>query len=212
MFKVSGLSCYRNEQELFSNLTFELGSGSLLVVIGTNGSGKSSLLKILAGLLLPKTGKLYWKEEPLSLMNAYFLSDLIYLGHATGISLALTPFENLKCESSLKDEAIKSILNKWGLSGFSHKPCYTLSAGLKQKVALARLGLTSAKLWLLDEPFTALDKSGQALFLEHLSCHLRNKGMAVIASHVPIDLKENFYTHKTLMLQKHNSILDNTVC
>lgn len=212
MLEVTRLNSIRSERELFSNLTFSVSEGQWIWIKGANGSGKSSLLKILAGLL-PTAGMLKWQARLITRFDHNFLQDMLYLGHKPALHPALTPFENLKWLSSLHavptdiretiDCRIKSALKKMEVSTHQHFLCEQLSFGQRQRVALSRLWLGFSKLWILDEPCTGLDEEGQQRLEECLENHLMNGGLAVIASHTPL---------RTAMLPKQSIVLtSNTV-
>lgn len=187
MLKVNTLSCARDEQELFSNLTFEVMPGSGLVVSGSNGVGKSSLLKILTGLCLPSAGSFSWKGQNFRSGDPFFLSELLYIGHKIGIQSALTPLQNLKwlmgiaSKSAVPDVGLA--LEAVGLQGFEAVPCEVLSKGQCQRVALARLWLDPPICWILDEPFTALDEMGERLLHDRFLMHLKRGGILIVATH-----------------------------
>jgi heme exporter protein A len=182
----SNLECIREDQPLFSELNFAVNSGELLWVTGVNGAGKSSLLRIMAGLLLPAMGDVRWQQQLIAEMPTYN-NDMAYLGHKTGIKLGLTVIENLRLFNAMQSKAPKddmhNALVQLGLDGLQHRLTQTLSAGQKQRIALARLFLSKAKLWILDEPFTALDVTTIELLESKLKHHINNGGLVVLASH-----------------------------
>ena len=179
--KVQNLSCSRNQQLLFKNLNFELDRGEILHVRGANGSGKSSLLRILAQLLSPTQGTVVWQKQ----------KDLVYIGHQLGIKLELTVSENLKFMRNLANSQeieIDSILEQLNLNLLKHNFCYQLSAGQRQRVALARLLITKATSWILDEPFTSLDKTNIENLERLMLTHINNAGMIILTSHHNFEL------------------------
>ncbi len=180
-FVIDKLSCQRQDTVLFSDLCFQLDVSGMLLVEGANGSGKSSLLRLLAGLATPASGDILWHGKSIFNCAAKFNPHIHYLGHNNGLRLDLTVAENLR-------SADKEILSSLQLHKHTFSLARSLSAGQKRKVALAKLFSAQKKLWLLDEPLTALDAETQALFLSHLQEHLRQDGMAVISSHQPISL------------------------
>ena len=186
------LECIRDDRVLFSRLSFAVRPGEVLQVEGHNGSGKTSLLRIVCGLLLPSQGNVLWCGKPVSRAHADFLAELSYLGHHNGIKGELTPLENLHFAAtlSLRRPATdpSAVLARFALSGFEDVPCRTLSAGQNRRVGLARLLMTRGLLWVLDEPFSSLDRVGikdvEAIFEEHVS----NGGMIVLTTHHPVDI------------------------
>jgi len=178
-----GLCCERDHRVLFESLNVDVSAGEVLQIEGANGSGKTTLLRVLTGLSEATEGDVFWCGEPIRRVRDVYHREMQYLGHAAGIKQALTAQENLRWHAALKglvrDDEIDDVLAKVGLRGYEDVPCYTLSAGQQRRVNLARLYLLSAKLWILDEPFTAIDKSGvQAI--ETLLSHQAQKGGAVI--------------------------------
>ncbi len=171
------LYCERDDRVLFENLDLELHSGEIVQIEGRNGSGKTTLLRILSGLSSNFEGDIFWQGEPIGEVMESFLSELVYIGHQPGVSGQLTAEENLRwhcaLHPSLDPDRIAYAIESVGLRGFEDVPAYQLSAGQKRRIALARLYMSQAKLWILDEPFTAIDKLGvaakEALMLEHLS-------------------------------------------
>ncbi|WP_192035386.1 cytochrome c biogenesis heme-transporting ATPase CcmA [Halomonas sp. YLGW01] len=182
------LSCERDGRLLFRDLALAIGPGELVRVEGPNGSGKTTLLKILSGQLGDFEGELCWNGAPLSRVREAFLSQLLYLGHAPGIKGALTALENLAWYQALGGEtgseaARLAALRSVGLIGFEDLPVAQLSAGQQRRVALARLELTPRPLWILDEPFTAIDKAGVAALEQRLHAHVADGGSVVLTTH-----------------------------
>ncbi|SVB90936.1 uncharacterized protein METZ01_LOCUS243790, partial [marine metagenome] len=159
---VSDLTCQRGYNELFSNLSFELNSGEILRVSGANGSGKTSLLKILAGLNSAESGRLSINNNKVGSYD--YQSDIFYLGHLPALSPELHCKENLDYLTQLNsrgsDQALGEALTNVGLRNFEYEFAANLSAGQKRRVVLSALFITQSKVWLLDEPFTALDADG----------------------------------------------------
>ena len=186
------LTQVRGERRLFSNLSFEVNAGCTLWVRGENGSGKTSLLRTICGLSLPESGQILWNHGNIrELANAYRAS-LTWVGHLSGVKLDLTPLEHLQFESTRQKHSsgvsLIETLEQIGLQQHTHLPCRFLSQGQLRRVALARLWLSTTPLWILDEPFTALDESGILAVEASIQKHLKQGGVVVIASHRPPDL------------------------
>ena len=166
MFAAANLYCERDERVLFSHLSFSIAAGEVLQVQGANGSGKTTLLRILCGLNPEYAGELSWQGQAVQDIRETFSSRMFYLGHSPAINKTLTPLQNLRwyCASHgfSDDGAIHEALAELGLAGYDNIPCHQMSAGQQRRVSLARLLLSPADLWILDEPFTALDKRGVA--------------------------------------------------
>ena len=191
MLKVVDLRCERDDRILFSNLDFQLSPGQVLQIEGANGTGKTTLLRILAGLSRNYSGNIFWKERSLARRYADFRLDTFYFGHKPALKPELTPVENIGWRTCLRNEVmsiqqIEQALEQASLAGYEHVPCGQLSAGQHRRVALADLLLTRAPLWILDEPFTAIDKTGvqwiEALLRQHTVC----SGIIIITSHQPM--------------------------
>ncbi|MGI9211839.1 MAG: cytochrome c biogenesis heme-transporting ATPase CcmA [Methylococcaceae bacterium] len=192
--RARALECQRGDALLFSGISFELAPEQVLQVGGANGSGKTSLLRILAGLSRPVEGEVFWCGEDISHQRARYAAEMAYLGHHLGLKGELTVMENLKLGMAVygkpqTDEQTKSHLEQVGIRHKEDLPIRTLSAGQRQRVALARLLCAEARLWILDEPFTALDAHGVGLVQDLLNQHARHGGMAVITSHQPVTLE-----------------------
>jgi heme exporter protein A len=186
MLEAAGLECVRQQRKLFSGLSLRLGAGESLRVAGANGSGKTSLLRILCGLLLPDAGEVRWKGERIRSLREEYSKQTVYLGHAPAVKDELTPEENLAIAARLSGmevpvERIKSALARFQVPGAFVK---RLSQGQKRRAALARLCLSeTVPLWLLDEPFTALDAQGIGLLRELIEAHTRRGGMVAYTTH-----------------------------
>lgn len=194
LLTLENLSCERDERPLFSGLTAELRAGERVQVLGPNGAGKTTLLRTLAGIGQPARGHLRWRGEPVSACRWAFRQSLLYIGHAPGIKAALTPLENLAWYRALSAGSQAgnpvSALERVGLAGYEDTPCYQLSAGQLRRVALARLYLSQAPLWVLDEPFTAIDQRGVSELEQQLQAHTRDGGLVILTSHQDVRLPE----------------------
>lgn len=194
MLEAQDLACVRGDRRLFRGLTFEVATGTMLRVQGANGAGKTSLLRLLAGLGLPAAGEVRWLGEPLGRQREAYAAALLYLGHLVGLKDELTPAENLRVEAGLcgwpdADETrIGDALAWWGLERQAALPLRVLSAGQRRRAALARLQLASAPLWILDEPFTALDAQAVGRLVDVLEQHLVRGGLVVLTSHQEVPL------------------------
>lgn len=194
MLAARELFCERDDRVLFRNLNFDLKEGRVLQVQGSNGSGKTTLMRILCGLNDGYEGSIKWYGQEIEEQAAGFYSSLLYIGHRVGVSKVLTPIENLRWSCSLKqaisDEQIMAALKEVGLRGFEESPCYTLSAGQQQRVSLARLIISPARLWVLDEPFTALDSKGVAQLEELLKRQAQAGGSVMVTTHHSLSIPE----------------------
>jgi heme exporter protein A len=191
MLIASELACSRGERRLFSNLGFTLETGGCLHVRGENGTGKTSLMRVLVGLSPADEGEILWRGEPAS--SSSFRQELIYMGHHAAVKEELSPLENLHFTAALdgivlSEEAALRALIRMGLRGREHLPVRVLSQGQKRRTLLARLLIRPAKLWVLDEAFNALDAPAVALLGQLIDEHLTQGGMAVLTSHQPLPI------------------------
>jgi heme exporter protein A len=191
---LSDLACTRGNRQLFSNLSLDVQPGQLLRVRGANGAGKTSLLRMLCGLLLPSSGQVLWCGKPLADQREKFGQDLMYLGHAAALKDELSPLENLLDACALGGHAPEvpaaiAALQSAGLRGHERTPARRLSQGQRRRSALARLALSqNAPLWILDEPFNALDTAANAWLTGLIEAHLQSDGMVVLTSHQDLAL------------------------
>ena len=164
LLEVKSVSCERDDRLLYEDLSFAVNYGDVLQVEGPNGAGKTTLLRMISGLMPVHQGGIWWKGQPLAEQRQDFLQNLLFLGHKTGIKGIFTPFENLQFWAAnrmrVSGQELLTCLDKAGLAGFEHTPCHSLSAGQQRRAALARLHLSRAEFWVLDEAFTAIDKNG----------------------------------------------------
>lgn len=187
----NNLSCTRDYRILFSGLSFAVKAGEILLVEGDNGSGKTSLLRILCGFREPDDGSISWCGE--TVPHSQYYADMAYVGHADGIKKELTVLENLKLHLALGAPgrmSISAALSKVKLSGYEDTLVQALSAGQKRRLSLARLLMTHTVLWILDEPFTSLDKVGISLIESLMLEHCAQGGMIVMTSHHDVNLPD----------------------
>ncbi|MGM0632449.1 MAG: cytochrome c biogenesis heme-transporting ATPase CcmA [Pseudomonadota bacterium] len=187
LLQARDLFCERDERILFQGLDFSLHHGELMQVAGSNGSGKTTLLRILCGLNGLWEGEILWQGQPVHEQRDAFLASLLYIGHRVGVNRILSPRENLRWSGALHggvdDARIERALEQVGLAGYDDIPCHNLSAGQHQRVALARLYLSPAPLWILDEPFTTLDVHGVRALEQHLAGHVERGGAVLVTTH-----------------------------
>ena len=188
MLEVTNLTAIRDERVLFESLSFQLKSGELVQVEGRNGTGKTTLLRIIAGLGDRDEGSIYWNGESIQSNRDAYHQNLLFLGHQTGVKRELSAFENLRFYQSIhnvnatKDD-IYGALAQVGLAGREDVPAGQLSAGQQRRVALARLWLSNQMLWILDEPLTAIDKQGVKVLESLFSKHADNGGIVLLTTH-----------------------------
>lgn len=191
------LSCERDQRLLFHNLDLTIQAGEILRIEGTNGSGKTTLLRILCGLFSYYEGELIWNQQSLHEVFEEYVAQLVYIGHASGIKDCLTAEENLQWLSALRGEgkvaieAIWEALARVGLRGYEDVFCNAMSAGQKKRVNLARLYLNagSGHLWVLDEPFSSIDRDGVAKLERLMESHVKANGLVILTSHQPLQLE-----------------------
>ncbi|OOF87584.1 heme ABC transporter ATP-binding protein CcmA [Rodentibacter ratti] len=185
---IKELACQRGESLLFCGLSHNFTSGDFVQIEGHNGIGKTSLLRILAGLAQPLEGEILWDSESIFKQREVYYQDLLYLGHFSGVKPELTALENLQfyqriSQAEQSDDALWGVLEKVGLLGREDLAAAQLSAGQQRRIALARLWLSQAPLWILDEPFTAIDKKGVEILTALFDEHTKQGGIVLITSH-----------------------------
>jgi heme exporter protein A len=204
MLDVVELRCSRGERLLFSDISVTVKPGHLLAVVGENGSGKTSLLRLVCGLSLPDSGEIVWRRNPIRQLKELYRAELIYIGHCNGIKDDLTPVENLKFSACLtgddcSDTVIRDALEAVGIGRSAQLlPTRVLSQGQKRRLALARLWVSRRPLWVLDEPFSSLDATAARLVTQRLAAHLNDGGLAVVATHQEIAVGTGSLQHLRL--------------
>lgn len=190
--EVQGLACTRGERSVFTDVAFQLATGGVLAVEGPNGAGKTSLLRVLAGFIEPSAGSVCFVLGRERIAEAEERAKLVgWLGHADAARSQLTPLELLRDFSALYRSAVDAhaALDRVGLAKLASLPCRYLSAGQKKRLALARLLVCNRSIWLLDEPLAALDAKGKMLASNLIQEHMAVGGIAVVATHEPLNLE-----------------------
>ena len=191
LLQMNGLSCARNDRVLFEQLDFRLEAGQILVVEGPNGSGKTSLLRILTGLGLADSGEILWRGTPIDRLAGNYYEQVAYVGHHDGVKHELSCLENLRLARAMgvpSEQDLDDVLELVNLYTYGETEAGSLSAGQKRRLALARLLATDSILWILDEPFTSLDRDSMAMFASLFEQHLEQQGLIVMTSHHDISL------------------------
>lgn len=195
--RLESIACVRGDRTLFEGLNLEINPGSILRISGDNGSGKSSLLRILCGLLTPHTGKVFWGSDPITEDRDQFHGELIYLGHIPALKADFSAIENLMSLAllggqSISNEEAMNALREAGLDRQAHRFIRTLSQGQKQRIALSRLLLPQPKsIWILDEPFNALDRDANRALQNLLINHVNRGGIVALSSHQDLQIDDN---------------------
>ena len=194
MLDANELECVRGTRRLFTGVSVKVAPGECLQVQGPNGSGKTSLLRILCGLARPERGEVRWNGEPIGALGEAYRAELAYCGHANALKEDLTPVENLAASAALygadaATDAVRAALDAFGVLHLEVLPVRALSQGQKRRVALARLALCAHRLWILDEPLAALDARAAEGLAALLDAHLAKGGIAVLTSHQPVGLR-----------------------
>ena len=185
------LGCTKGGRQLFSNVDCELAAGQWLYVTGANGVGKTSLLRMVCGLATVEHGSILWNDTPIHKQPEAYRQDLCYLGHLNALQESMTVDENISFTSALgglapNQQQRQQVLARFGLRGRSQQLVRHLSQGQKRRVALSRLALSPARLWVLDEPYVAMDEGGVQFLADLVADHLANGGLAVLTSHQPL--------------------------
>ncbi len=193
MLQVNALACRRGGREIFREVSFALGAGDVLLVTGENGSGKSSLLRVLAGLIPSTAPALSWRGQSIEVEPSLYRRSLHYVGHQDAAKSEFTVAEMLDYWRSLYSlDRLEPPLGQdpFSIARLLDRPVRALSAGQKRRLALSRLTFNDAPLWLLDEPQTALDRDGQRILGDLITQHRTNGGMAIIATHHDMSLSQ----------------------
>ncbi|KPK68306.1 MAG: heme ABC transporter ATP-binding protein [Acidithiobacillales bacterium SM23_46] len=192
MLEVINLACARGDRNLFEGLNFALRPGELLHILGANGSGKTTLLRTLCGLTRPADGVIRWQGSTIRELGDDYRAELAYVGHTNALQGELTPAENLRAAAGLgaaaSEHDIERALERFNLSALRSFPAKVLSQGQKRRLGLARLALLRRRLWIMDEPFAALDTHSIALVTELLAGHLAQGGLVALTSHQEFDI------------------------
>ena len=193
MLEALNLGCTRGDRRLFKDLNFSINSGELIELRGANGSGKTSLLRILCGLAAPAEGEVRWRGESIRSLGEEYSASIAYLAHQNGVKDELSAIENLRIGCGVAGNPLstfdaQAILEQVGLSRQQNLPARSLSAGQRRRVALARLLTSKATVWILDEVLTSLDDTAIKLSRGFIGEHLSRGGLAIIATHQELDL------------------------
>ncbi|MCR6653831.1 MAG: cytochrome c biogenesis heme-transporting ATPase CcmA [Cellvibrionaceae bacterium] len=198
-------TCLRDGYPLFNPLNFSLQGGEVVQIAGPNGAGKTTFLRSVCGLFDEWTGEMLWQGQPLRAPDFSMCSELVYLGHQPGVKKSLTAQENLRWFFGVQGlpfpGSITSALAEVGLAGYEDTPCHQMSAGQLRRVALARLYITSAAIWILDEPFTAIDRFGVKNLETLIQRHASNGGLVILTTHQTLALSEV----RVIELQAHSA-------
>lgn len=193
MLKVINLACVRGTRRLFKDLNFSAEPGDLVELRGPNGSGKTSLLRILCGLASPALGEVHWQGKSIRALGEEYFGSIAYLGHQNALKDELTAIENLRISSAVAGNALdqaaaREVLARVGLKQQQDLPARALSAGQRRRLALTRLLTANATFWILDEVLASLDDAAVSLSREFIGEHLKNGGMAIVATHQDLNL------------------------
>lgn len=193
MLEVINLTCVRGTRRLFKELSFSAQNGELVELRGPNGSGKTSLLRILCGLAMPAAGEVRWDGTGIRSLGEEYFGAVAYLGHQNAVKDELTAIENLRissavCGYALDKREAQEILKRVGLTQQQNLPARVLSAGQRRRLAMTRLLTSKARLWILDEVLTSLDDAAMNLSREFINAHLKQDGIAIVATHQDLNL------------------------
>jgi heme exporter protein A len=193
MLEAAELECERGGRKLFRGVSFAVTAGELLRIAGANGSGKTSLLRILCGLAAPSAGMVRWKGDPISGLKEEYGRELVYIGHAPAVKDELTPHENLAiaCRLAGRPASAAALRGALGQLGVPELPVRKLSQGQRRRATLARLWVSDAPLWLLDEPYAALDADGMAALNGRIGSHAAAGGAVVYSTHQEVGIKSS---------------------
>lgn len=194
MLEVINLTCVRGTRRLFKDLNFSASAGELVELRGPNGSGKTSLLRILCGLATPAAGEVRWNRENIRSLGEEYYASVAYLAHQNAVKDELSAIENLRIASAVSGRPVNpkealNILARVGLSQQQNLPARVLSAGQRRRLGMTRLLTSTAKLWILDEVLTSLDDTAMNLSREFITDHLKQNGIAIVATHQDLNLK-----------------------
>ncbi len=188
---VQNISCHRGDRELLSKLSFDVQAGEAMQIVGSNGTGKTTLLRTLTGFLPVFSGQVLWQGQSIRKIRTEYQQSLCYIGHKLGVKDELTVLENLKFHYRYHQFNINlfhEAITKLGLNDFQDVLCRELSQGQRQRLALAQLMITKTLLWILDEPFAALDAAGVSLVQTIIEQQVQRGGMVIFTSHRPLTL------------------------
>lgn len=193
MLEVINLTCVRGTRRLFKDLNFSVTEGELVELRGPNGSGKTSLLRILCGLASPAAGEVHWNGRRIGSLGEEYSASVAYLGHQNAVKDELSAFENLRISSAVAGQSLdkkraQEILERVGLTQQQNLPARVLSAGQRRRLGMTRLLTSTAKLWILDEVLTSLDDRAMNLSREFITEHLKQNGLAIVATHQDLNL------------------------
>ena len=193
LLETRDLACVRNDRRLFAGLQLSLEAGQMLIVAGPNGCGKTSLLRILTGLRLADEGEVRWRGETIASLAGDYYEEVAYVGHHDGVKRELSCLENLRLARAMgipSGRDLDDVLEQVNLYAYGETEAGNLSAGQRRRLALARLLATESRLWILDEPFTSLDKASMAMFTGLFVEHIEGGGLIVMTSHHDIPLED----------------------